>query len=326
MVLEVRRRDPCVEMAAKESEKRILVVGLVCLDIVSTCDEYPQEDEDKRALDQRWQRGGNAANQSDVLAQLGMKVEFFGSLSDGNGADFAINTLQARGVTIDNCVVHKAVGFPTSCVTLSLATGSRTIVHYRQQGFPEVSCDDFIKLDFGNYHWVHFEVGRNFRETHRMLDIVDAFNLSREPLHRIRISIELEKKHDKSLSFLHRADIVIISKDLAEYLGYDTGSSAVKGLYGRIKTGGILVCPWGAIGADGMDAHGELVHSPAHPPQQLKDTLGAGDTFIAGLFKSLYDGCRLEDALKLGCKLAGYKCGIEGYDGLGEVWAQINTQ
>ncbi|XP_031551006.1 ketohexokinase-like [Actinia tenebrosa] len=311
-------------MAAKESEKSILLVGLVCLDIVSTCDEYPQEDQDKRALDQRWQRGGNAANQADVLAQLGMKVEFLGSLSDGNGADFAINTLQTRGISIGNCVVHKGFGFPTSCVTLSLATGSRTIVHYRQRGFPDVSCEDFIRLDLGNYHWVHFEARRDFSEIHKMLDLVDAFNLSRQRSDRIRISIELEKKHEKTLSLLHRADIVIISKDVAEYLGYDTGSAAVKGLYGGIKTGGILVCPWGALGADGMDAHGEMVHSPAYPPHQLKDTLGAGDTFIAGVFRSLYNGCRLEDALKLGCKLAGYKCGIEGYDGLGEVWAQIN--
>ena len=86
-------------------EKRILCVGLVCLDIISVVEAYPAEDSDTRygraggrlrralpplpppppprgrpgahgprrcrCVSQRWQRGGNASNSCTVLALLG---------------------------------------------------------------------------------------------------------------------------------------------------------------------------------------------------------------------------------------------------------------
>lgn len=49
----------------------VLCVGIVCLDIVNYCDRYPQEDDDIRATDQKWRKGGNAANTASVLRLLG---------------------------------------------------------------------------------------------------------------------------------------------------------------------------------------------------------------------------------------------------------------
>ncbi len=66
----------------KTSDK-ILCVGLVCLDIVNYCDHYPSEDEDVRASNQKWHKGGNAANTASVLRMLGRGVEFFGTIGSG---------------------------------------------------------------------------------------------------------------------------------------------------------------------------------------------------------------------------------------------------
>uniref|UniRef100_A0A6J0UXD5 Ketohexokinase isoform X3 n=1 Tax=Pogona vitticeps TaxID=103695 RepID=A0A6J0UXD5_9SAUR len=68
-------------------EKRILCVGLVCLDIISVVERYPPEDSDSRCLSQRWQRGGNASNTCTVLALLGAPCAFMGSLAPGQAAD-----------------------------------------------------------------------------------------------------------------------------------------------------------------------------------------------------------------------------------------------
>ena len=46
------------------------------------------------------------------------------------------------------------------------------------------------------------------------------------------------------------------------------------------------------------------------------DTLGAGDTFNAGIIHSLSSGYSLQAALNFGCKIAGTKCGMLGYHGL----------
>eukprot|EP00079_Xenopus_tropicalis_P020004 XP_012810413.1 PREDICTED: ketohexokinase-like [Xenopus tropicalis] len=68
-------------------EKGILCIGLVCLDIISVVDKYPEEDSDSRCLSQRWQRGGNASNSCTILALLGAPCAFMGSLAPGHMAE-----------------------------------------------------------------------------------------------------------------------------------------------------------------------------------------------------------------------------------------------
>ncbi|XP_052602059.1 ketohexokinase isoform X2 [Peromyscus californicus insignis] len=68
-------------------EKQILCVGLVVLDIINVVDKYPEEDTDRRCLSQRWQRGGNASNSCTVLALLGARCAFMGSLAPGHVAE-----------------------------------------------------------------------------------------------------------------------------------------------------------------------------------------------------------------------------------------------
>ena len=60
----------------------------------------------------------------------------------------------------------------------------------------------------------------------------------------------------------------------------------------------------------------QVYSSVAHSPPEVVDTLGAGDTFNAGIIHYLSIGKTLQDAIKYACKLAGYKCGIQGYHGL----------
>ena len=76
----------------------ILVIGMICYDVVNTCDRYPHEDEEmrlcfphnivyytdtNRCLSQREQQGGNAANSSYVLGLLNARCEFFGNVGKG---------------------------------------------------------------------------------------------------------------------------------------------------------------------------------------------------------------------------------------------------
>ncbi|XP_029586690.1 ketohexokinase isoform X4 [Salmo trutta] len=68
-------------------DKKILCIGLVCLDIINVVDKYPEEDTDTRCLSQRWQRGGNASNSCTVLSLLGAPCAFMGSLAPGHVAE-----------------------------------------------------------------------------------------------------------------------------------------------------------------------------------------------------------------------------------------------
>lgn len=79
--------NPPVAGCEMATPQPILCVGMMCLDIVNYVDHYPLEDEDVRAKCQTWQSGGNCTNTSKVLAILGRRCEFLGTLGAGMEAE-----------------------------------------------------------------------------------------------------------------------------------------------------------------------------------------------------------------------------------------------
>uniref|UniRef100_A0A8B9QM42 Ketohexokinase n=1 Tax=Apteryx owenii TaxID=8824 RepID=A0A8B9QM42_APTOW len=81
--------------------------------------------------------------------------------------------------------------------------------------------------------------------------------------------------------------------------------------------GWALVAPAPAAGQAEARARSGLVHSDAFPPDAVVDTLGAGDTFNAAVIFALSEGRQsLQEAITFGCRVAGRKCGVQGYDGI----------
>ncbi|XP_052436140.1 ketohexokinase isoform X2 [Carassius gibelio] len=295
-------------------DKKILSIGLVCLDIINVVDKYPEEDTDTRCLSQRWQRGGNASNTCTVLSLLGAPCAFMGSLAPGPVADFILNDFQMYKIDISLLLEHAECSFPASVVISSVTTGSRTILHMNRN-LPDVSVEDFSKVDLSQYKWIHWE-GRNADEQVKMIERVREYNSKQEEKNRITISVEIEKTREPLYQLFPLGDLVFVSKDVAQHFGFTSAAAALKGIYGRLRKGATLICAWAEKGADAMGPDGVIIHSDAFPPEKLVDTLGAGDTFNASVIYSLSNGGSLQDALTFGCQIAGKKCGIHGYDGI----------
>lgn len=195
---------------------------------------------------------------------------------------------------------------PTSFITLNQSNRSRTIVHYRD--LPEFSLTSFKKIDLACFDWVHFE-GRNIHETYQMLQYV------RRHFPQLTVSLEVEKPRIGIEKLLMEVDVLLFSQTFAKAQGYMDAFRFLQAM--RCYTSQTqLVCAWGAEGGHALDSEDHYYTSPAYPPLKIIDTIGAGDTFNAGIIDGLCRNFSLKVALQRACQLAGQKCGQVGLAGL----------
>jgi len=281
---------------------KVLLVGIATLDIIYELEHYPQEDSEVRAKTLRFNRGGNASNTAVILSQLNHQCTFLGVLADAPETSIIEQDFFHFGVDYSSC--PRMTGRPpTSSIYL---TGSgRTIVHHRD--LPEMAAKNLTSLDLTAFDWIHFE-GRNVMNLQKM------FTHVRHLRPELPISLELEKPRENIETLLNYPDLLIFSRNYAQDCNQNNPKDFMRWMQ-KIAPYKTIVTAWGEAGAYGVAKDGQLHHSPAFPPTHgVVDTLGAGDTFNAGLISALASEKNLEHALQYACKLAGVKCGVQGFN------------
>ena len=280
---------------------RVVTVGTVSVDHVLSLDRYPVEDDKVRCQSHHRRRGGNAATTAVMLSRLGHEVFWAGTLGDDEfgkwvRADFGrwtVNLSFARTV---------AGPTPISYVLRSQSSGSRTIVHHRT--LPEFTADGLDGERLAEFDWVHFE-GRDAPEIGAMIGEVDAA----APM--ARTSLEVEKPRPGIETLFPGVDLLLFSKSYARSLNM-TPQKLFSVVHADAPDAQ-LVCAWGRRGAYALGSSGGVLTSPALPPQEIVDTLGAGDVFNAAIIDGLLSGSKLADVLDDACAFAARKCAHEGF-------------
>ncbi|MFV2056962.1 MAG: PfkB family carbohydrate kinase [Thiohalomonadales bacterium] len=288
---------------------RFLGVGIATLDVINTTAEFPDEDQEVRAVSQRLCRGGNVCNTLSVLSQLGNASTWCGTLADDNAALVISDDLRRHNIDFSNSRTIEGGHTPTSYITLNQQSGSRTIVHYRK--LPELDFGTFKQLDLAQFSCCHFE-GRNVEETRKMILHV------RHLYPAMIISVEIEKPRADIEQLFSAADILFFSQGFAQSRNFASADLFLShASLGAWRQDTLLVCTWGDQGAWLIGNEIALPHHQSAINQGVAvDTLGAGDTFIAGfLHRWLLDN-NAPQALEFACELAAKKCRQIGLEGL----------
>jgi ketohexokinase len=282
---------------------RVLAVGIATLDLIHQVASYPPEDAEVRASASWRRRGGNATNTLVALSQWGHACSWAGNSSDDADADFVFADLKKYGVSTE--LVQRLSGgrLPSSNIVLSQATGSRTIVHYRD--LPEYSAAAFADIDPAGFDWIHFEG----RHVPALLDMLARTRDLGGPM----CSVEIEKPREDIEAAAELADLVFYSRHYVQALGFTDAAGFLRQLPDGHPE---AYCAWGKSGAWRRSTDAVIDHSPAFPPAAVVDTLAAGDVFNAGVIDARLRGLSGRRAVERGCRVAGFKCGIQGLGGL----------
>jgi len=225
-------------------------------------------------------------------------------------------------VDIGTCIYREGHSEPASSYIIkSQEKDSRTIVNYNE--LPEMTLEEFTAVidDLKNKPiWCHFE-GRIPNVT------LQCITYLRQSHSDTRVSVEVEKPGREGLEELAKAaDVVFFSKSWAQARGWLDCHTFIVGQMQAYPQASLLCCTWGSEGACAYQKEPHCIERA--DAFQVKDTgvadsIGAGDTFIAGMLYMLVcrPEARLEEKLQFANELAGRKVVQEGFDGLGEKMA-----
>ncbi|KAL4988230.1 Ribokinase-like protein [Aspergillus falconensis] len=298
----------------------LVAVGACYIDTILTTPHYPGEDDKLRATRIARRRGGNCPNTLEVLQQLvtqtspGQKTPL--NLIAVLPAQSSVASKQIRDafepqVSLSHCIYRQEFEEPASSYIIkSQASGSRTIVNYNE--LPEMRLEEFIQIaeKLGTKaEWYHFEG--------RIPDVtLSCMRYIREYYPSIKVSVEVEKPGREGLQELaQEADVVFYSKT----------EDCIQKQSSLMRNPTFLCCTWGQDGAAALEpTAANVMYRPAYTPEgfQVVDTIGAGDTFIAGMLYGLIvkgDAWDLSQKLRMANRLAGTKVAQEGFSNLGRV-------
>ena len=283
--------------------QKVLVLGSINIDFVSFVSRYPQPGETLVSNNFGIFQGGKGANQAIALAKLDVPTFMLGKVGKDTFSDFALSSLQESRV--DTTGITKSQKNSTGSASIWVnAQGQNSIVIYPGAN-GEVDEDFIIQHEkfFDNASWllIQFEV----------------------PLKSILLALKFAKKRGLK-TIIDPAPVRKISNnDIWELLDYllpneielkelTRTENILKAIH-TLKSRGVkeVIVKLGKQGAVYED-DGKLLSFPAVPVEQVVDTTGAGDCFIAGFLYGMIQWGNIPRAIKIGNLTASYSIQQKG--------------
>ncbi len=229
--------------------------------------------------------GGTAGNFAIVAKKLGYDFDLYASVSGKTHGEY-LTYLDSLGINTGHVDIAED-GYGPICY---ITSDGNDQVAYMYQG-PMDTWDPIRKFPKGEeYQWIHFSTGPP--ETYlKLFPMIGGARVTFDPGQEIhyrynRTSVE---------KFIERADMVICNEAELQKMKEITG----KGKEWIEASVGTVIITQGSDGVTIMQ-EGEKEHLSVLPANGVYDTIGAGDSFRAGLYYALSRGMRVRDAVSMG--------------------------
>lgn len=231
--------------------------------------------------------GGAIFNTAIALGRLGMPTGFFTGLSDDMLGDVLRETLAAANVDFSFCAISAR---PTTVAFVKLVNGSATYAFYDEgtagrmittDDLPMLG-DDIEAIHFGAISLIPDPCGGTYEAL--LAREHEARVISLDPNIRPGFIKNKQAHHDRIMRMAAQSDIIKFSDEDLEWFGMTGDHDALAAQWLNIGPK-LVVITKGADGAVGytrnlkVDVPSERV--------DVVDTIGAGDTFDAGVLASL---------------------------------------
>ena len=237
--------------------------------------------------------GGNPVNFAVYLRRLGAKSSFIGAVgSDGEGA-LVLNALEEKGVDVSHVQVLEG---PTPSTTVVMEAGNRVFTSY-EPGIMEQYRLRPQDLDFISQHalavsavWGRCEGDLAAIRDRGVTVAFDCADLPDDPV---------------SQAALPQVDIAFFSDDGTPAEALMEKARALSALGPKL-----VIAMRGAKGSMVFD--GETFYFQGAIQCQVVDTLGAGDSYIAGFLEATLRGLPIPDRMRAGSANAAVTIGYVG--------------
>jgi len=283
--------------------EKVLVLGSINIDFVSFVSRYPQPGETLISDDFGIFQGGKGANQAIALARLNIPTLMLGKVGEDILSDFALSSLQES--MVDTTGITKSQKNSTGSASIWVnAQGQNSIVIYPGAN-GEVEEDFIIQhekfFDDASWFLTQFEV----------------------PLNSILLALKFAKKYGLK-TVMDPAPVREVSNndiwELVDYLLPNeielrelTHAENILKAIRILKSRGVkeVIVKLGKLGA-GYEDKGSFNLFPAVPVEQVVDTTGAGDCFIAGFLYGMLQQEDIAQAIKIANLTASYSIQKKG--------------
>lgn len=258
----------------------IAVLGEAIVDLIM--------DEDGRY---RPHLGGSPYNVAIALARQGTAVSYLSNLSDDRFGEQFYNALSAEGVTV---AASRRSPWPTSIAMITVDEGGQPTYRLYREGIADkdTSLSEILSALPQEVSMFHSgSLAMTPSQLPKLKAVFEHLRTVGVPISidlniRARASIDLDKYLQGVRSLLPLANIVKASdEDLLAFGLHKEPMDTARLFHGEMQ-GGVFVFTRGAGGAAAL-ADGATIEARARAVSQLKDTVGAGDTFHAAFLSCL---------------------------------------